>query len=53
MRINSPKLNIMHKACMKASRSLIRDFGEIENFKSRQKDLEILFPLLIKEQKKL
>ena len=30
MRINSPKLNIMHKACMKASRSLIRDFGEIE-----------------------
>ena len=31
MRINSPKLNIMHKACMKASRSLIRDFGEIEN----------------------
>ena len=31
MRINSPKLNIMYKACMKASKSLIRDFGEIEN----------------------
>ena len=30
MRINSPKLNIMHRACMKASKSLIRDFGEIE-----------------------
>ena len=30
MRINSPKLNIMHKACMKASKSVIRDFGEIE-----------------------
>ena len=30
MRINSPKLNIMHKACIKASKSLIRDFGEIE-----------------------
>ena len=30
MRINSPKLNIMYKACMKASKSLIRDFGEIE-----------------------
>ena len=31
MRINSPKLNIMYKACMKASKSLIRDFGEVEN----------------------
>ena len=30
MRINSPKMNIMHKACMRASKSLIRDFGEIE-----------------------
>ena len=31
MRLNSPKINIITKACMKASRSLIRDFGEIEN----------------------
>ena len=31
MRINSPKLNIMYKACVKASKNLIRDFGEIEN----------------------
>ena len=31
MRISSPKLNVMYKACTKASKSLIRDFGEIEN----------------------
>jgi len=31
MRINSPQINLITKACMKASRSLIRDFGEIEN----------------------
>ena len=37
MRINSPKLNIMHKACMKASKSLIRDFGEIEKLQVSSK----------------
>ena len=37
MRINSPKLNIMYKACMKASKSLIRDFGEIENLQVSSK----------------
>ena len=31
MRLNSPKINLITRACMKASRSLIRDFGEIEN----------------------
>ena len=31
MRLNSPQINIITKACLKASRSLIRDFGEIEN----------------------
>ena len=31
MRLNSPQTNLIIKACMKASRSLIRDFGEIEN----------------------
>ncbi len=31
MRLNSPQINIITKACMKASRALIRDFGEIEN----------------------
>ena len=30
MRINSPKLNLIYKVCMKASKSLIRDFGELE-----------------------
>ncbi len=30
MRLNSPQINIITKACLKASRSLIRDFGEIE-----------------------
>ena len=37
MRLNSPKLNIMYKACMKASKSLIRDFGEIENLQISSK----------------
>ena len=31
MRLNSPQINLIIKACTKASRSLIRDFGEIEN----------------------
>ena len=30
MKLNSPQFNLMYKACMKASRVLIRDFGEIE-----------------------
>ena len=37
MRINSPKMNIIHKACMKASKSLIRDFGEIEKLQVSSK----------------
>ena len=31
MRLSSPHINIITKACLKASRSLIRDFGEIEH----------------------
>ncbi len=31
MRLNSPQINLIIKTCMKASRSLIRDFGEIEH----------------------
>ena len=31
MRLSSPQINLITRACMKASRSLIRDFGEIEN----------------------
>jgi myo-inositol-1(or 4)-monophosphatase len=37
MRINSPKMNIMQKACLKASKSIIRDFGEIEKLQVSSK----------------
>ena len=37
MKLNSPHINIINKACMKASRSLIRDFGEIENLQVSSK----------------
>ena len=37
MRLNSPLINLITKACMKASRSLIRDFGEIENLQVSSK----------------
>ena len=37
MRLNSPKINIITKACMKASRSLIRDYGEIEKLQVSEK----------------
>ena len=30
MRLNSPRMNVIYNACVKASKSLIRDFGEIE-----------------------
>ena len=33
----SPNLNIMIKACEKASKILIRDFGEIENLQVSSK----------------
>tara|TARA_B110001452_G_scaffold265671_1_gene270799 strand:+ start:2029 stop:2832 length:804 start_codon:yes stop_codon:yes gene_type:complete len=37
MRINSPKMNIIYRACMKASKSIIRDFGEIEKLQISSK----------------
>ena len=37
MRLNSPEINLIIKACTKASRSLIRDFGEIENLQVSKK----------------
>ena len=37
MRLNSPKINIMLRACMKASKSLIRDFGELEKLQVSKK----------------
>ena len=37
MRLNSPQINLITKACIKASRYLIRDFGEIENLQVSSK----------------
>ena len=37
MSINSPQMNIIHRACIKASKSLIRDFGEIEKLQVSSK----------------
>jgi len=37
MRINSPRMNVIYNACMKASKSLIRDFGEIEKLQVSSK----------------
>ena len=37
MRLNSPQINLITRACMKASRSLIRDFGGIENLQVSSK----------------
>ena len=37
MRLNSPHINLIKRACMKASKSLIRDFGEIENLQVSKK----------------
>ena len=37
MRLDSPHINVIIKACMKASRFLIRDFGEIENLQVSSK----------------
>ena len=37
MKIESPQFNLMYKACMKASKTLIRDFGEIEKLQVSEK----------------
>jgi len=37
MRLSSPQINLITRACMKASRSLIRDFGELENLQVSSK----------------
>ena len=52
MRLNSPQINLITRACMKASRSLIRDFGEIENLQVLAKGPGDFVTLLIKELKK-
>ena len=35
--VNSPQINLITRACLKASKSLIRDFGEIENLQVSSK----------------
>ena len=52
MRLSSPHINLIIKSCMKASRSLIRDFGELENLQVSAKSPGILFLQLIKELRK-
>jgi len=37
MRLNSPQINLITRACLKASRALIRDFGELENLQVSSK----------------
>ena len=37
MKIKSPQFNLMYKACMKASKVIIRDFGEIEKLQISEK----------------
>ncbi len=37
MRLDSPKINTITKACLKASKSIIRDFGEIEKLQVSSK----------------
>ena len=37
MKLNSANINVMVKACRKASKTLIRDFGEIENLQVSSK----------------
>ena len=37
MRLNSPQINLITRACMKAAKRLIRDFGEIEKLQVSKK----------------
>ena len=48
----SSNLNIMIKAAEKASKSIIRDFGEVENYKFQKKVLKILLLKQIDKLKK-
>ena len=48
----SANLNIMIKAAEKASKSIIRDFGEVEKLQVSKKDLTILLLKLINMLKK-
>ena len=46
MQTISPHINLMIKASEKASKVLIRDFGEVEKLQVSKKDLEILLQKL-------
>ena len=46
MKINSPQFNLMQKACIKASKVLIRDFGEVEKLQVSEKGPGDLMDLL-------
>ncbi len=46
----SPILNVMIKACEKASKAIIRDFGEVENLQVSKKGPK---DLSLKQTKKL
>ena len=48
----SSNLNLMIKATEKASKSVIRDFGEVENLQVSKKDLKILSQKQIDKLKK-
>ena len=48
----SPNLNLMIKACEKASKVIIRDFGEVENLQVSKKGPKDFVTKLIKELKK-
>ena len=52
MNIISPNLNIMIKACEKASKIIIRDFGELENLQVRVKGPRDFVTIQIKRLKK-
>ncbi len=53
MSILSPNLSIMLRAAEKAAKSLIRDYGEVENLQVSRKGLPILFLQLISDPKRL
>ena len=52
MPLLSANLNIMEKACKKASKLLIRDFGEVEKLQVSKKALEILLQIQTRELKR-
>ena len=53
MRLNSPQINLIIRACTKASRFLIRDFGEIENLQVSSKGQVVFVSLPVKGVKKI